>query len=105
MPMTSLLTDKIAVLRAMVTNDNAHSSSGYQMMTGVPHVPLSTENAVSKAPNLAPHWGSVTKYLNSGFATPRLPPAITIPIGSPTPAKLSGQVRSAVFSVRRTIPG
>ncbi|MBC7966204.1 MAG: DUF1501 domain-containing protein [Fuerstia sp.] len=78
MPMTSLLTDKIAVLRAMVTNDNAHSSSGYQMMTGVPHVPLSTENAVSKSPNLAPHWGSVAKYLNYNSRA-SMPPAITIP--------------------------
>ena len=59
MPLTAGLTDRIAVLRAMVTNDNSHSSSGYQMMTGVPHVPLSAENAVSKAPNLAPHWGAV----------------------------------------------
>src|SRR4051794_7528745 len=32
MPLTSRLTDKIAVLRAVVTNDNAHSSSGYQML-------------------------------------------------------------------------
>ena len=30
MPRTAQLTDKIAVLRAMVTNDNAHSSSGYR---------------------------------------------------------------------------
>jgi hypothetical protein len=78
MPMTSLLTDKIAVLRAMVTNDNAHSSSGYQMMTGVPHVPLSAENAVSKAPNLAPHWGAVAKYLNHN-ARAALPSSITLP--------------------------
>ena len=58
MPLAAPLTDRIAVLRAMVTNDNSHSSSGYQMMTGVPHVPLSAENAVAKAPNLAPHWGA-----------------------------------------------
>jgi hypothetical protein len=78
MPMTAQLTDHIAVLRAMVTNDHSHSSSGYQMMTGVPHVPLSQENAVSKAPNLAPHWGSILKYVRAnerrGF-----PPAITLP--------------------------
>ena len=36
MPRTAQLTDRIAVLRAMVTNDNSHSSSGYQMLTGVP---------------------------------------------------------------------
>lgn len=78
MPLTAQLTGQIAVLRAMVTNDNAHSSSGYQMMTGVPHVPLNVENAVSKAPNLAPHWGAVTKYLKQHSQTP-FPPAITLP--------------------------
>jgi len=78
MPLTSLLTDRIAVLRAMVTNDNSHSSSGYQMMTGVPHVPLSAENAVSKAPTLSPHWGAITKYFKqrAGCA---FPSAITLP--------------------------
>ena len=78
MPLTSLLTDRIAVLRAMVTNDNSHSSSGYQMMTGVPHVPLSAENAVSKAPNLAPHWGAVTKYVKQRAGS-AFPSAITLP--------------------------
>jgi hypothetical protein len=78
MPMTATLTDKIAVLRAMVTNDNAHSSSGYQMMTGVPHVPLSAENAVSKAPNLAPHWGAINRYLQQ-HRSQAFPAAITIP--------------------------
>lgn len=78
MPLTSRLTDKIAVLRAMVTNDNSHSSSGYQMMTGTPHVPLSSENAISKAPNLAPHWGAITKYVKRNDRC-LLPPAITLP--------------------------
>ncbi|MBS0264844.1 MAG: DUF1501 domain-containing protein [Planctomycetes bacterium] len=78
MPLTANLTDRIAVLRAMVTNDNSHSSSGYQMMTGVPHIPLSAENAVSKAPNLSPHWGAVAKYVRQDAAA-ALPPAITLP--------------------------
>ena len=78
MPRTAQLTDRMAVLRAMVTNDNSHSSSGYQMMTGVPHIPLSVENAVSKAPNLAPHWGAVTKYLKQRDWT-GFPPAVTLP--------------------------
>ena len=78
MPLTAPLTDKIAVLRAMVTNDNAHSSSGYQMMTGIPHVPLSAENSTSKAPNLAPHWGAVLKYLKQGNGD-AFPPAVTLP--------------------------
>src|SRR5690606_12343476 len=63
---------------AMVTNDNSHSSSGYHMMTGVPHVPPNSENAVSKAPNLAPHWGAVTKYVRQQEWR-GIPPAITIP--------------------------
>ena len=78
MPLTASLTDKIAVLRAMVTNDNAHSTSGYQMMTGVPHIPLNVESAVSKAPNLAPHWGSLVKYVKRQNG-PAFPAAITLP--------------------------
>lgn len=78
MPLTAQLTDKIAVLRAMVTNDNSHSSSGYQMMTGMSHIPLSAENAVSKAPNLAPHWGAITKYVRQHNPSP-FPTAVTLP--------------------------
>ncbi|RLS50865.1 MAG: DUF1501 domain-containing protein, partial [Planctomycetota bacterium] len=51
MPRIATLTNKLAVLRAVVTNDNAHSSSGYQMLTGIPHIPLSQESAAPKAPN------------------------------------------------------
>jgi hypothetical protein len=78
MPLTADLTDRIAVLRAMVTNDNAHSSSGYHMMTGVPHTPPNSENVVSKAPNLAPHWGASLKYVRQDDWR-GIPPAITIP--------------------------
>jgi hypothetical protein len=63
MPRTAMLTDKIAVLRAVVTNDNAHSSSGYSMLTGVPHVPANIESATAKAPNLHPSADSVIRYL------------------------------------------
>ena len=51
MPQTAGLTEKIAVLRAVVTGDNAHSSSGYQMLTGVPHQPPNRESALPKPPN------------------------------------------------------
>ena len=37
--------DKLCVLRAVSTGDNAHSSSGYYMLTGVPHAPMNVENA------------------------------------------------------------
>ncbi len=63
MPRTAQLTDKIAVLRAVVTGDNAHSSSGYQMLTGVPHVPLNAESVTAKAPNLWPCADSIVRSL------------------------------------------
>ncbi len=63
MPRTAILTDKIAVLRAVVTNDNAHSSSGYAMLTGVPHQPLNAESATAKSPNLHPSVDAVIRYL------------------------------------------
>lgn len=77
MPETAKLTDKIAVLRAVVTNDNAHSSSGYQMLTGVPHAPLNQESATPKAPNNAPSLGAMVRYLRP--AAGQLPSAVTLP--------------------------
>ncbi len=77
MPKTSLLTDKIAVLRAVVTGDNAHSSSGYQMLTGVPHIPLNAESVTAKAPNLWPCADGVVRALRQ----PRngLPASVVLP--------------------------
>lgn len=63
MPRTAALTHKIAVLRAMSTNDNAHSSSGYTMLTGVPHIPPNAESVTAKAPNLHPCADAVVRYL------------------------------------------
>jgi hypothetical protein len=77
MPLTARMTDKICVLRAMASNDNAHSSSGYYMMTGQPHQPMNFENANPGAPNDYPNLGGVVRRLkreNSG-----LPAAMTIP--------------------------
>ena len=34
LPRTALVADKLCVLRAVSTGDNAHSSSGYYMLTG-----------------------------------------------------------------------
>ena len=45
LPRTASLMDKICAIRSMQTNDNAHSSSGYWMLTGVPHAPTNNENA------------------------------------------------------------
>jgi hypothetical protein len=77
MPRVARLTDRIAVLRAVSTNDNAHSSSGYQMLTGVPHQPLNLERAPLRAPNNAPSLGAIVRALRSDQG--RLPAAITLP--------------------------
>src|SRR5262249_37830727 len=77
MPRTARLTHKVAVLRAVVTNDNAHSSSGYQMMTGVPHQPLNQESATPRAPNNWPNLGALVRALRPDAG--RLPAAVTLP--------------------------
>lgn len=77
MPRTAQLTDKLAILRAVESKDNSHSSSGYQMLTGVPHLPLSRENVTAKAPNLAPSWGAIVRTLRQDRGG--LPAAITLP--------------------------
>ena len=59
LPRIAGLTDKFAVLRAIVTGDNAHSSSGYQMLTGVPHIPLNQEDRDSQgSERFAQHGGT-----------------------------------------------
>src|SRR5262249_61712441 len=45
MPHTARVADKVCVLRAVSSDDNAHSSSGYAMLTGHPHQPKNFENA------------------------------------------------------------
>jgi hypothetical protein len=77
MPMTAKLTDKIAVLRAMATDDNAHSSSGYWMLTGYPHSPKNQENALPGAPNDWPSMGAVVRHLR-GDRGP-LPGSVRLP--------------------------
>lgn len=77
MPQTAKWTDKLAVLRAVVTNDNAHSSSGYQMLTGVPHQPLNQESAIPKPPNHAPSLGALVRAVRP--LSGGLPAAITLP--------------------------
>lgn len=77
MPQTAQLTDRIAVLRAMVTGDNSHSSSGYQMLTGVPHIPLSRENAAPGKPNDWPAMNAIVKALRPSRGG--LPSSISLP--------------------------
>jgi hypothetical protein len=77
MPRTARLLDKVCVLRALSTNDNAHSSSGYWVLTGVPHQPTNTENAKLGAPNDWPCLAAVVKKLRP--ARGGLPASITVP--------------------------
>ncbi|MCI0743090.1 MAG: DUF1501 domain-containing protein [Gemmataceae bacterium] len=89
MPRLARWTDRLAILRAMSTGDNAHSSSGYYMMTGRPHVPMNFENANPGAPNDWPTLGALVQALRSegrgqrgerraANSTP-LPPSIRLP--------------------------
>jgi hypothetical protein len=77
MPRSAELTEHIAVVRTMVTGDNAHSTSGYQMLTGVPHVPLNRENAGPGKPNDWPAMNALVRALRP----PRggLPSSIALP--------------------------
>jgi hypothetical protein len=77
MPRLAAHTDKLAVLRAVVTDDNAHSSSGYYMLTGVPHIPMNQENVTPKAPNLHPSIGGVVRSLQPTVAG--LPSCVHLP--------------------------
>ena len=81
MPLTAALTDKIAVVRSVVTGDNAHSTSGYQMHTGVPHVPVGKENATPGRPNDWPSLGALVRYLR--------PPAGGLPSSVALPRRLA----------------
>jgi hypothetical protein len=77
MPRTARLLEHICVLRALSTNDNAHSSSGYWMLTGVPHQPMNSENAKPGAPNDWPSLAALVQKLRP----PRggLPASIALP--------------------------
>lgn len=77
MPRLAGQADKLAVLRAVSTGDNAHSSSGYYMLTGRPHAPMNAENANPGPPNDWPNIGSAVAALSA----PRgeLPPSVRLP--------------------------
>src|SRR5205085_9871765 len=61
LPQLSRQADKLCLLRALSTGDNAHSASGYYMLTGVPHAPMNVENATPGAPNNWPTLGAMVR--------------------------------------------
>ncbi len=77
MPKTARRLDRICVLRSLSTNDNAHSSSGYWMLTGVPHQPMNSENSKPGAPNDWPCTAALVQKLRRECNG--LPAAITLP--------------------------
>lgn len=77
MPHSARSAHRVAVLRAVSSQDNAHSSSGYAMLTGVPHQPTNTENSQVGAPNDWPCLGAVVRRLRRNPG--QLPAAVTVP--------------------------
>lgn len=77
MPRTAELAHHLCVLRAVSTRDNAHSSSGYYMLTGQPHSPMNNENAKPGAPNDFPSLAAVVKQLRGDGEV--FPGAVTLP--------------------------
>lgn len=77
LPRSAALADRLCLLRAVHTGDNAHSSSGYYMFTGVPHQPMNAENVNPGAPNDWPNFGSVVRKLLPGKTS--LPNAVRLP--------------------------
>ncbi len=77
LPETAKLAEHLCLLRAMHTGDNAHSSSGYYMLTGVPHLPKNREGVNPGAPNNWPNFASIVRRLQPG--TTSLPAAVRLP--------------------------
>ncbi len=77
MPRTARLMEKICAFRAVSTDDNAHSSSGYWMLTGVPHQPANLDNAKLGAPNDWPSFAAVVQRLRPSRGG--LPASVVVP--------------------------
>jgi hypothetical protein len=77
MPRVARLAHRLCVLRAVATDDNAHSSSGYWMLTGTPHQPTNAENVRPGAPNDWPCFGAVVRHLRGDRGG--LPGAVRLP--------------------------
>lgn len=99
---TARLTEKIAVLRACQTNDNAHSASGYFMTTGRAHQPMQVENAKPGAPNDWPSMGAVVRKVLQPRCT--LPAAVTLPEQSANDGNLTWPGQDAGFLGRAADP-
>jgi hypothetical protein len=77
LPLSAQVMHHVCLLRAVSTGDNAHSSSGYYMLTGQPHQPMNFENANPGAPNNWPTLGALVSRLGSSSSA--LPAAVRLP--------------------------
>jgi hypothetical protein len=77
MPCTARQMDKVCLMRAVSSTDNAHSSSGYYMLTGHAHQPMNAENVNPGPPNNYPSMGAIMRRLKT--TGPGLPASITLP--------------------------
>jgi hypothetical protein len=100
LPRTARVANHLAVLRAVSSDDNAHSSSGYYMMTGQPHSPKNSENANPGFPNDYPNLGGIVRKLlpeREGLpAAIRLPHRIFNTDGSVWPGQDAGFLGQSV---------
>ena len=113
LPQTAKVADKLCLLRAVSTGDNAHSSSGYYMLTGRPHQPKNFENANPGPPNDSPSLGALLGRV--GPDPGPLPPSVTLPMrifntdGSVWPGQDAGYLGRAadpwLLNVRPTPEG
>jgi hypothetical protein len=78
LPRLARQSDKLCLLRAVSTGDNAHSASGYYMLTGVPHAPMNVENANPGAPNNWPTLGALVRRVRGDRGG--LPGAVRLPM-------------------------
>jgi hypothetical protein len=103
LPQTAKLARHLCLLRAVRTGDNAHSSSGYYMLTGQPHSPMNQENANPGAPNNWPSFASVVRRLNAARRRSLRPCDCRIRFSTPTAR--SGPVRMLASWGARTTRG
>jgi hypothetical protein len=94
MPHLAQHAHQLCILRAVTTGDNAHSSSGYYMMTGQPHQPMNAENANPGPPNNWPTMAGIVQRLRGSSggvpAGVRLPHRIFNTDGSVWPGQDAG---------------
>ena len=104
MPRLARLADRLCLLRAVATDDNAHSSSGYYMMTGHPHSPHQLRERQPRPAERLADAGGLCAAAAAG-AGDACPPPCACPTASSTPTARSGPGRMPVSWGGRPTPG